>query len=377
MSVRIVPCKAGGWTADIRVRRASGQRYRERRNFKTRSKTAVRHWAERREHELLEHGPVVHKEEVPTLKQFGPRFLEGYARANRHKPSGVSHKEIALRVHLVPLLGSKPLDMISNTDVQKLKEHLQAKAVKTVNNVLTVLSKLLKVAVEWQIIEQMPCSIHFLKNSERPMQFWDFDQYQRLVDAAAQLDSSILVAVLLGGDAGLRKGEMIALKWTDIDLHAKRVYVARSDWRGQVGTTKGNRMRAVPLTERLLDALRRHRSLKSELVLCNDKGTALSANGLSYLVERATRRSGLATTRKPKGAGPHVLRHTFCSHLAMKGAPAKAIQELAGHRDLATTMRYMHLSPATIESAIRLLELPAPMLGGNSGALEVAAARMS
>ena len=50
------------------------------------------------------------------------------------------------------------------------------------------------------------------------------------------------------------------------------------------------------------------------------------------------------------------LRHTFCSHLAMRGAPARAIQELAGHQDLGTTQRYMHLSPAALDGAIRLLE---------------------
>ena len=66
-------------------------------------------------------------------------------------------------------------------------------------------------------------------------------------------------------------------------------------------------------------------------------------------VGRAGRRGGLAKT------GVHRLRHTFCSHLAMRGAPARAIQELAGHQDLATTQRYMHLSPAAIEGAIRLL----------------------
>ena len=59
-------------------------------------------------------------------------------------------------------------------------------------------------------------------------------------------------------------------------------------------------------------------------------------------------------------SGAHRLRHTFCSHLAMRGAPERAIQELAGHQDLITTQRYMHLSAAAIEGAIRLLEQPAP-----------------
>lgn len=52
------------------------------------------------------------------------------------------------------------------------------------------------------------------------------------------------------------------------------------------------------------------------------------------------------------------LRHAFCSHLAMRGAPARAIQELAGHKDLSMTQRYMHLGPAALDAAIRLLEQP-------------------
>jgi site-specific recombinase XerD len=68
------------------------------------------------------------------------------------------------------------------------------------------------------------------------------------------------------------------------------------------------------------------------------------------LVLRAARRANLAN------GGVHVLRHTFCSHLAMRGAPGRAIQELAGHGDLGTTQRYMHLSPAALDAAIRLLD---------------------
>src|SRR5205807_2731555 len=128
--------------------------------------------------------------------------------------------------------------------------------------------------------------------------------------------------------------------------------------RGEVTTTKGNRVRYVPLTRRLAAMLQQHRHLKSARVLCEGDGTPLKANSLAYLVERATRSAGLASGRKPKGVGPHVLRHTFCSRLAMRGAATKAIQELAGHRDLATTQRYMHLSPAALDTAIRLLETP-------------------
>lgn len=71
---------------------------------------------------------------------------------------------------------------------------------------------------------------------------------------------------------------------------------------------------------------------------------------MKHYVERAARRARLSES------GVHRLRHTFCSHLAMRGAPARAIQELAGHKDLITTQRYMHLSPAALEGAIRLLE---------------------
>ena len=86
-----------------------------------------------------------------------------------------------------------------------------------------------------------------------------------------------------------------------------------------------------------------------------DDGSPLTQKVVRNLVQRAARRANVSNE------GVHVLRHTFCSHLAMKGAPAKAIQELAGHADLSTTLRYMHMSPAAVDSAIRLLEEPIPV----------------
>ena len=92
---------------------------------------------------------------MPKLQEFVPRFIDGYARANRHKPSGIAGKEAVLRVHLILALGAKRLDAISSEDVARLKSRLVAKAPKTVNNVLTVLNVLLKTAVEWNVLDQM------------------------------------------------------------------------------------------------------------------------------------------------------------------------------------------------------------------------------
>ena len=174
-----------------------------------------------------------------------------------------------------------------------------------------------------------------------------------------------LLCVLLGGDAGLRCGEMMALTWNDVDLKKRQLCVQHSDWKGHVTTTKGGRLRHVPMTMRLAAALKQHRHLRSERVLCTADGQPLTQKMVRALVIRVSRRAGLAK------AGVHILRHTFCSHLAMRGAPARAIQELAGHMDLSTTQRYMHLSPAAVEAAIRLLDT-APQVPGRGDIVETA-----
>jgi integrase len=309
-------------------------------------------WGENRERHLLLHGPPQApqvKKEVPTLKEFAPRFLDGHARANRQKPSGIASKEVLLRVHLVPLLGRKALDSITNEDVQRLKRAMESKAAKTVNNALAALSVLLKKAIEWNVIDRMPCTIRLLRTPKSAARFHDFDQYERLVETASAIDRATRLVVLLGGEAGLRCGEMLALEWSDVDLNKRQLCVQRSDWNGQVTSPKGGRLRYVPLTVRLTAALREHRHLRGSRVLCEPDGRPLTRQQLQYRMKRAARRANVQD-------GVHVLRHTFCSHLAMRGAPARAVQELAGHSELAMTQRYMHLSPAALDAAIQLLD---------------------
>ena len=96
---------------DVMILLPNGQRHRERRVL-THSKSAAQRWGQDRERHLLQHGLPKPKKEVPTLKQFAPRFVDGHARANRQKPSGIAAQEVLLRVHLVPFLGHKLLDGI-------------------------------------------------------------------------------------------------------------------------------------------------------------------------------------------------------------------------------------------------------------------------
>jgi integrase len=238
MSVTLRPYRRGGWEVDITIRLPDGSQYRERKRASRFSKSAAHRWAQDRERNLLQHGPPTATKEVPTFEAFAPRFVDGHARVNRHKPSAIASIESILKWHLVPTLGPKRLHAITNEQVQRLKLALADRAPKTVNNVLTVLSTLLKKAVEWGELERRPCAIKLLPNPKKTMGFHDFDQYERLLGVARKRDRQAYVMVLLVGDAGLRLGEIISLEWRDIDLAARRLTVQRSDWLGHVTVPK-------------------------------------------------------------------------------------------------------------------------------------------
>jgi integrase len=219
-------------------------------------------------------------------------------------------------------------------------------------------------AVGWSqrfCADHLPCTIRLLKVSKVSVAFYGFDEYERLVAAAKEIDVRTYLLVLLGGEAGLRSGEMTALEWGDVDFTKRLLCVQRNAWEGHLDSPKGGRLRHVRLTTRLAAALREARHLRGPRVLYRQNGEPFTEGAVAWAIVRAARRAGL------KGNGPHRLRHTFCSHLAMRGAAPRAIQEVAGHAHFTTTQRYMHLSPSALDGAIALLETRGDILETGRG----------
>jgi integrase len=291
---------------------------------------------------------------IPTFAEWAQEFLDSYCRANC-KPSVQKERLCIVQLHLNPAFGAMRLDLVQEREIEKFKAEVLAKGIsaKRLKNILAVLSKCLRWAESVNVIERAP-KVLLPKIPPSRFDFLDDQEYERL-RAAVRTETHRHAMVVVAGDAGLRKGEILGLEWDDIDFVARTLTVRRSVWRelrdeSHVGAPKSGRDRRIPLTQRLDAALRAHRHLRGARVFCNDDGSELTPGHMEALLRTACRRAGL------RQIGWHVLRHTFGSHLAQRGASPKAIQELMGHSDIATTMRYMHLAPAHHIEAVALLD---------------------
>lgn len=218
MNVKVRQYKRGGWEVDVRVTLPNGEEHRERVRSTAKTEAASRRWGEDRAgwllanwREVLEKKRTKTEDQVPTLAGFQARFITEYAEANRLKPATIASYKSRLKHHIVPTLGEVRLDAIDKQAEQKLKSALQKLSPKTVNDSLGVVSKMLNTALEWGVIKALPVRLRKLKALTTPYPFYDFDEYEKIVAAAADLDDRRRAVVVLGGEAGRRRGEMAGL----------------------------------------------------------------------------------------------------------------------------------------------------------------------
>jgi integrase len=209
----------------------------------------------------------------------------------------------------------------------------------SVNRDMAILGHMLSKAVEWGMRETSPFKkgkrLMFKENNQR-LRFLTDVEVEALMKACSPHLRPIVEVALL---TGMRRGELLGLKWEQI----RNGFIYLTE-------TKSNKARQIPINDRLAEVfkeVRREKQLKSPYVFCDSKGRRFFEVKRSFA--SACRRAGLEDFRF------HDLRHTFASHLVMNGVGLKAVQELLGHADIKMTMRYAHLSQAHLKEAVAVL----------------------
>jgi integrase len=210
------------------------------------------------------------------------------------------------------------------------------------NKELKFLRLIFKKAMEWNYCRKNPTEgVRPLKEPPGRVRFLsEAEQEKLLATCSTRLRQIVEIAL----NTGLRKGELLSLRWEDVDLRNQMIRVERS---------KNGERRDVPMTRRVIEILKAlPRRLDSPYLFANPDGTAPESVSTAWY--NALDRSGVENFHF------HDLRHTFASNLVMGGADLRSVQTLLGHKDVSMTMRYAHLSPAHLREAISVLGSTGP-----------------
>ncbi len=280
---------------------------------------------------------------TPTFREwFKGRFWDEWVIGRKNKPGEQYEKTVIFGCHLEPRFGDMALDEITVSEIARFRAHLVAAGLgdKRINNIMAVLSKALRYAADCELIERAP-KISMFKIERPEIVAWDFEQYARLLAAAKADGEEWYVALCLAGEAGLRVGEIKALRWReDVDLIARTITVNQQTCRGLTGTPKGRTRRTVPMTATLHDALKRMSTIREGYVVRNLDGTAKTDKQAVHALARICRLAGLPLRQW------HTLRHSYGTHAALFGVNPWRLQTWLGHKRIDETMLYVHVAEA-------------------------------
>lgn len=279
------------------------------------------------------------KEAPKPIREHAKTFLANYKPES--KPAAHRDRQYSLDSHLLPFFGDMTIEQLKQTDIDAFAraELKRGVAVKTINNRLAVLSSMIKYVTGERSklrfkLEGKGAEVHAVDPAdiEKLLAKCDDDRYR--------------VVILLASEAGLRIGEIRGLQWTDVKDGQLTVRRALDKETGEVIAPKHNKVRTVPLSPRIIAALadlpRRGLWVVSRL-----DGGALNYYELSRAVNAIYDRANVTRPRSPV----HCMRHTFGTVMARR-VPLGVLQQLMGHADVQTTMRYVDVSEDDKREAI-------------------------
>ncbi len=315
---------------------------------------------DKEEVEQPESKPVTTAPESMTVREFVEVFLDEHSRTEGLRPTYIRGQRTNLHMHILPVIGEEQVGRVGTKHFGLVKRAMLKKnpdySHKTVNNVLTVLSRMVRFWWEREGLDAPYFDAGLLKVDEVDAKVYDSEIYERLVDGARKVGPEALAIVLVMGDAGLRQGELRGLHMADVRFDPPVIRVQRAlSIKGEEHSPKGRRNRTVPMTSRLSAALReylraRPRSDQPQLFV-RENGETMTQSCVRVRVAWAEDAAGL------DGDGrSHVLRHTFVTELGAGDVPPHVIQDLVGHQELKTTSRYLHVRKQQAQAAIQSLE---------------------
>jgi integrase len=281
--------------------------------------------------------------------------------ALERKETTLDNYRAILRAHLLPRFGALAVNRVRKKDVEEFMAALAEAglAARTRSGIFKLLSQIFAFAVRHGWCEDNPCrsvrrprvrdcsEIRFLNQQE-------LDALIAAVDVSAlpfgYTDRAIFLAAAM---TGMRQGELLALRWRDVDWKAKRIRVRRNYTRGHWSTPKSRSgERSVPLSSKVEAELRAHLrrspfSGEDDLVFANPlSGEVLPHGPLVRRFKKALKVAGVREIRF------HDLRHTFGTRIAAAGVPMRVLQEWMGHRDYRTTLIYADYEQGDDESGM-------------------------
>ena len=338
----------GQWRAGRRVvkRKIGAKREAGGRDGLTRTQ------AESRLRRLMSEISFAAPEKRMTIEDAGNSYLHHVEHVMQRKPSTVQDYRCMLTAHLVPYFGSRDISKVTPQDVLGYMGAKRPLAHKTVLNHLNFAHGIFEFAADRKWVTANPVAA-----VKRPRQlggdpdirFLDVAELEALLRAIPgdELGALEVPLYLTAALTGLRQGELIALRWRDVDWSAGIIRVRRSITRGQLGTPKSKRSsRAIPMADRVAAELERHFQRSAfqdpdDLVFCHPHtGGPYDPSKMRQRFKRAR-----SNARLRDDVRFHDLRHTFGTRMAAVGAPLRFIQEWMGHRSAQTTEIYADYAP--------------------------------
>ena len=309
---------------------------------------------------------------LPGMRKTGVTFAEAaeeWMRFIEHdrgrKPSTVKDYRNVLKSRLLPTFSDRPLESITTQDIEDWRKSLDGLSNRSKNKLLIQLHGIFRRAQQVYGLEANPLS-RIEKHPLRPsgdIEVFSPEEVWSLVRAAVSEDDAVIF--LTAAFTGLRLGELLALRWREVDFSGATIRVRASYALGAVTTPKSGKVRAVPMAPDVAKALsrlgaREHWVGEDDLVFCGETGGYLDGSALRRRYKASLAATGLRSLRF------HDLRHTFGTRMIAK-ADVRRVQEWMGHADIQTTMKYLHYAPRADDARLVAAAFATEDLAENAG----------